>query len=145
MLPLANPPIGPAIGVVPPVTVYVIEVEFGIVATTTLVGLPPYNLPVLFSTADIVSPTVKPVVVDMPVIVAVQGPVPVIVPIVPVELISVGVVNVVVIFVPLGVLASSTLVIVQFIVSLTMPLNIAPYVRAPVKLAIAPALSAATT
>ena len=57
-------------------------VPLTILATTQLLGLPPYNTPVPF-VAEIVAPTTMLVVVLMPVIVQVQGPVPVIFPTVP--------------------------------------------------------------
>ena len=75
----------PAVGIVPPVTVYVMLVELTILATRQLLGDPPYNVPVP-AVAVIASPTFKPAVDVIPVIVAVQGPVPVIVPTVPVAL-----------------------------------------------------------
>lgn len=71
----------PAVGIVPPVAVNVIDVELGILAT---MYTPPFSKLPVPEVAVISSPTVKLSVVVMPVIVAVQGPVPVIEPTVPV-------------------------------------------------------------
>ena len=61
-------------------------------ATTTLVGLPPYSVPVPFVAVNVM-PAVKPKVLSVPVIVAVNGPLPEIDPMVhvPVEIVILAV------------------------------------------------------
>jgi hypothetical protein len=69
----------PAVGCVPPLTLYVIWVELSTLITSTSEGLPPKSEPVPFVALSEL-PAVNPVVEDIPVITAVKNPT---VPVVP--------------------------------------------------------------